>query len=118
MKTQTEKTTATKYVNNFTYLFHCINNKCTYQVIFLMQDIGTQTPDVLPGPGSEFINLCSSSTQLSTIFHLLMKTIYRQIKKFLALSLSDVIFIMLVNVKMPTIVGILTFMSIIDFVLN
>ena len=32
-------------------------------------------------------------------------------KKFLALSLSDVVFIMLVNVKMPTIVGILTFMS-------
>ena len=31
--------------------------------------------------------------------------------KFLALSLSDVVFIMLINVKMPTIVGILTFMS-------
>ena len=31
-------------------------------------------------------------------------------KKFHALSLSDV-FIMLINVKMPTIVGILTFMS-------
>ena len=46
METQTEKTTATKYVNNFTYLLHCINNKCTYQVIFLMQDIGTQPPDV------------------------------------------------------------------------
>ena len=27
-------------------------------------------------------------------------------KKFLALSLSDVVFIMLINVKMPTIVGI------------
>ena len=36
---------------------------------------------------------------------------YRQMKKFLALSLSDVVFIMLINVKMPTIVGILTFMS-------
>ena len=33
------------------------------------------------------------------------------IKKFLALSLSDVVFILLINVKMPTIVGILTFMS-------
>ena len=34
-------------------------------------------------------------------------------KKFLALSLTDVVhvFIMLINVKMPTIVGILTFMS-------
>ena len=34
-----------------------------------------------------------------------------EMKKFLAFSLSDVVFIMLINVKMPTIVGILTFMS-------
>ena len=39
-------------------------------------------------------------------------------KKFLALSLSDVVFTMLINVKMPTIVGILTFMSRINFVLS
>ena len=39
-------------------------------------------------------------------------------KKFLALSLSDVAFIMLINVKMPTIVGILTFMSRINFLLS
>ena len=32
-------------------------------------------------------------------------------KKFLGLSLSDVVFIMLINVKMPTRVGILTFIS-------
>ena len=32
-------------------------------------------------------------------------------KKYLVLSLSDVVFIMLINVKMPTFVGILTFMS-------
>ena len=31
--------------------------------------------------------------------------------KFLALTLSSVVFIMLINVKMPIIVGILTFMS-------
>ena len=31
-------------------------------------------------------------------------------KKFLALNLSDVVSIVLINVKMPTIVGILTFM--------
>ena len=36
--------------------------------------------------------------------------------KFLALSLSDVVSILLKNVEMPTIVGILTFMSIINFV--
>ena len=39
-------------------------------------------------------------------------------KKFLALSLSDIVFIMLINVKMPTIVGILTFMSRINSVLS
>ena len=43
---------------------------------------------------------------------------YRQLKKFLAFSLSDVVFIMLINVKMPTIVGNLTFMSRINFVLS
>ena len=36
-------------------------------------------------------------------------------EEFLALSLADVVFIMLINVKMPTIVGILTFMSRINF---
>ena len=39
-------------------------------------------------------------------------------RMLLALSLSDVAFIMLINVKMPTIVGILTFMSRINFVLS
>ena len=43
---------------------------------------------------------------------------YRQMKKFLALSLPGVGFIMLINVKMPTIVGITTFMSRINFVLS
>ena len=36
-------------------------------------------------------------------------------KKFLALSLSYVVFIMLMNVKMPTIISILTFISRIKF---
>ena len=39
-------------------------------------------------------------------------------KKFLALSLSGVLFIMLINIKMPTIVGILTFVSRMNFVLS
>ena len=51
-------------------------------------------------------------------FQVLIKTKFRQIKMFLALSLSNVVFIMLQNVKMPTIVGILTFMSRIHFVLT
>ena len=37
-------------------------------------------------------------------------------KTFHAFKLSDVVFIMLINVKMPTIVGILTFMSMINFI--
>ena len=41
-----------------------------------------------------------------------------EIKTCLALKLSDVVFIMLINVKMPTIVGILTFMSMINFVFS
>ena len=41
----------------------------------------------------------------------LHKTKIPKSKKFLALSLSDVVFITLINVKMRTIVGILTFKS-------
>ena len=67
-------------------------------------------------PGPEVINLFSCSTQLSTKFQLLLKTKILTNKKFLASSLSDVVLIMLINVKMPTIVGILTFMSRINFV--
>ena len=43
---------------------------------------------------------------------------WSKMKNFLALSLSDVVFIMLIKVKMPTIVGILNFMSRINFVLS
>ena len=39
-------------------------------------------------------------------------------KDLFALILSDVVFIMLINVKMATIVGILTFMSMIQFILR
>ena len=39
-------------------------------------------------------------------------------KKCIALNLSDVVIFMLINVIMPTIVGILTFMSRIYFVLS
>ena len=55
----------------------------------------------LLSPGPEVIKLFSCSTQLSTKLQLLK---YRKMKKFLALSISDVVFIMLINVKMPTIV--------------
>ena len=39
-------------------------------------------------------------------------------KNNLAFKLSDVVFIMLINVKMSTIVGILTFMSMINCMLS
>ena len=84
--------------------------------------------------GPEVIKLFSCSTQLSTKFQRLIKVSngakirnrynqvphlkYRQLKKCIALNLSDVVFIMLKNVKMPTIVGILTFMSMVNFVLS
>ena len=67
--------------------------------------------------GLMVIKLFTCSTQQSTKFHLLIKTKILT-KKYLALSISDVVFIMLINVKMPTMVGILTFMSRITFVLG
>ena len=60
----------------------------------------------------------SRSTQLSIKFQQLIKTKYRQIKKWLALSPSDVVFIILIIVKTPTIVGVLTFITRINFVLS
>ena len=68
-------------------------------------------------PGSEVINFFSCSTQLNTKFQLLIKTKMLKNKDFL-LSDSDVLFIMLINVKMPLVVGILTFMSMINFMLS
>ena len=59
--------------------------------------------------------LISTEHEISTAHK---KQKYLQMKKFHALSLSDVVFIMLINVKMPTIVGILIFMSRINFVLR
>ena len=54
----------------------------------------------MPILASEVIKLFSCSTQPSTKFPLLIKTKIL-IKKFLALSFSEVVFIMLLNVKMP-----------------
>ena len=46
-------------------------------------------------------------------FQLLLLTKVLKNKTFLGLKLSDIAFIMLINVKMPTIVGILTFLNMI-----
>ena len=57
--------------------------------------------------------LCS--TQLGMEFQLLTKT---KMLKYKDVCFSDVVVIMLINVKMPTIVCILIFMSMITFMLN
>ena len=58
------------------------------------------------------------STQVSMKFQLLVKTKMLKKWRILFLSNSNVGFIMLINVKMPTVVGILTFMSRINFMLS
>ena len=70
-------------------------------------------------PGAEIINLNlfmlnSTEHKISTVH----KLKYRQAKKCSALCLSYDAFIRLINVKMPTIVGILTFMSRMNFMLS
>ena len=49
---------------------------------------------------------------------MLVKTKITTSEEVSCLSLSDIVFIMLLNIKMPTLVGILTFMSRINFVLS
>ena len=55
--------------------------------------------------GPEVIKLFSCSTQMSTKFQLLIKTKIPTNEE-ISRSLTKVVFIMLINVKMPTIVGI------------
>ena len=68
--------------------------------------------------GPEIINLFfmlnSTEHELSSA----KKLKYRQIKNVLALSLTDVVLILLINVKMQTIIDILTFMRRINFLLS
>ena len=51
-------------------------------------------------------------------FQLLIKGKLVKKKAFFALQLADVVFIPLINVIIKTIVGILTFMSMMDFILS
>ena len=79
--------------------------------------------------GSKVIKLFSCSTQLNTKFQLLIKIkimTNKEVSCFKPLRCCihhankclDVVFITLINVKMSTTVGILTFMSRINFVLS
>ena len=70
---------------------------------------------IRPRSYKTFFMLSSTEHEIS-IAHKKLK--YRQTKKFLALRLLDLVFIMLINVKMPKYVDILTFMSRINFVLS
>ena len=51
-------------------------------------------------------------------FQFLIKTKMLKIKTFLVFKLSDAVSTMLINIKMPTIVGISTLMSMLNFLLN
>ena len=62
-------------------------------------------------PGPEVKKLFSCSIQLSTKFQLLIKTKIHTNEEVSCFN-------MLINVKMPTIVGIITFMSRINYVLS
>ena len=79
-------------------------------LIFISKDTG-QGWTLLAQPGPEVIKLFSCSPQLSMKFKMLISI------KFLtnsALLVSDkliMLFFLFLNVKMPTVVGILTFMS-------
>ena len=68
--------------------------------------------------GPEIIKLFSCSTQLSTKFQQPTKTNILKKKNFFAFKLSYIVFIMLINAKMPTNVGILTFINMNNFVLS
>ena len=67
---------------------------------------------IIQQPGPEVIKLFSCSTQLSMKILVLisMKTI-KKFSFFLDSDNAKMLFFPLINVKMPTIVGILTFMS-------
>ena len=68
--------------------------------------------------GLEVIKQFTCLTQLSMNFYLLIKTKMLKNEDFLAFKLSGAIFIMLITVKMPAIIGILTFISLINFILR
>ena len=68
--------------------------------------------------GPEVIKLFSCSTQLSIKVQVLIKTKMLKYKRCSLIKRSDVVLILLINAKMPTIVGILAFMSRINFMLN
>ena len=68
--------------------------------------------------GPEVINIFSCSTQQSMKFQLPIKRKLEKNKYFYCFIPSDAVFLPLINVQMPTVVGILTFKSRIIFMLS
>ena len=85
---------------------------CPHDVRGSLQRTGASSP------GPEVIKLFSCSTQRSPKFQLLINTKIPTHTEVSCYNLSDIVFIMLINVKMPKICGILKFMSRINFVLS
>ena len=80
--------------------------------IHLTLDIGHQPFQLVNDlPGPEGIKLFSCSTQLSMKFKLLIRIKISRNSAFLGSYKPRLLFFLLINVKIPTIVGILTFMS-------
>ena len=102
-------------INFFRKIISRTPSECRTVWIWVKNCLQRLSEDKQAGP--EVIKLFPRSTQLSTKFQLLINTKILKWRKFL-LCLSDVAYIMLINVKMPTIVGILTSMSRINFVLS
>ena len=73
---------------------------------------------MLLSPGPKVIKKISCSTQLSTEFQMLIKTKIPTNKEASCFKYLRCCIISLINVKMPTMVDILTFMSRINFVLS
>ena len=70
-------------------------------------------------PGPEVRKLFSCLAQLSMKFQVLLKTKLLKNKKIISfVKHTDVVFIQFINVEMPTIVGILTFMDRMNLLLS
>ena len=85
-----------------------------------MKLTGSQTPEPGVGVGGGVIKEKLCSTQLSMKFQLHLKKtkMLKNIEISCFPTHSHVVFIMLINVKMPTIVGILTFMRMISCMIS
>ena len=93
----------------------CVSVHSSFAIILLINEIRLLYYNYLPVPA--VIKYFSCSNQLSTKFQLLIETkmpTNKEVSCFKSLS----VLILLINVKMPTIVGIFTFMSRINVVLS